>query len=208
MVRCLLSTSKAAVLETEIPAGTFLCPVSHKSRCSRHKVSYPHPNFTWWSHFGVKITHNSWGGPRCQEWFHCLELPRKWDPHRGIGWNGESLWEADFCFFLIVHGRKRRDGCFFALSGQGNAFHCSFVLFLHKECTLTPIPAPHCYQPYNKLCKKCKNTFLSHLAHHPGTCQRRNAVAHVLPSLHPTSPTSQQCSRFINAFLLLTVPVG
>lgn len=95
-------------------------------------LSHPHPNFTSWSHFGVKITHNPRAGPRCQEWFHCLELPRKWDPHRGIGWSGESLWEADFCLFSYCSWGKEGKWVFLC-THQGKAIH----FIAHLYCSYT-----------------------------------------------------------------------
>lgn len=73
-VRCLLSASKAAILETEIPAGTFLCPVSHKSGCSWHSALLSSSKLhmvtlVWKSHIflgqgqGVRNDFTAWNCP-------------------------------------------------------------------------------------------------------------------------------------------------
>lgn len=154
MVRCLLSTPRSTVLETfQLRHSSVVCHTNQAVPDT--SPSYPQPNFSSCSHFGVKITHSSCVGTRCQEWFRYLELPRKWDTLSVINRNGESVWKADFCYFLTVRIRGK---CVFLCAHQGKAIRLPVtashskrcLLLLHNECWILNycvfmlITAPRC----------------------------------------------------------------
>lgn len=100
-VRCLLSASKAAILETEIPAGTFLCPVSHKSGCSWHSAllssSKLHMVQSLWCESHTYFL----GRAKVSGMISLLGTAQEVRSTQGH-WRSES----DFCFFLTAYGEN------------------------------------------------------------------------------------------------------